>query len=196
MDLNQIRNILVNFTQNEWTPVQLESELHNAQLKFMDLSIKQERDLFQFKVKKGEGSPPLYVTDGIATIPTDFYYFLSMNVPNLGTYSPVRKCDDELFNYLRNSSIEYPTEEYPICRFIETEIQFLPTSVLYVNFTYYSNPPSPVYGYTLLNGYLEYDSTASVQLDWDETDQAKIIQIVLQDLGVVGTLEQIKTGKK
>jgi hypothetical protein len=196
MDLNQIRNILVNFVQKEWTSVQLESGLHNAQMKFMELAIKQERDLYQFKVKMGEGSPPLYVTSGFADIPSDFYYFLSMNVPSGGTYPRVRKCNDELFEYLRESTVENPTGDYPICRFVGTQIQFLPSTLLYVNFVYYKNPPSPVFGYTLTNGYLEYDEATSTQLDWAETDQMMIIQLVLQDLGVQATLEQIKTAKK
>ncbi len=196
MELDQIRDILVNFIQLDWSPVRLEAELHNGQLKYLDVCIKEERDLFQFKVKKGEGSPPLYVTNGFATTPSDFYYFLSMNAPKGGEYPRVRKCNDELFEYLRRSKIEYPTEDYPICRFVGTEIQFLPITVLYVNFVYYKNPPSPVFGYTTTDGYLEYDASTSVQLDWDETDQIKIIQLVLQDLGVMATLDQIKKAKK
>jgi len=196
MNLGQIQHIITNFIQREWTPKRLQAELNFAQLRYFDVSVRQGRDLYQFKVKKGEGTPPLYVVNGFAAIPSDYYHFLSMNVPSGGTYRRVRKCDDELFEYLRESPIEYPTEAYPICRFTESNIQFLPATTLYVNFTYYKIPPAPVYGFVVTNGFIEYNAATSVELDWDESDQVKIIQLVLQDLGVMVSVEQIEAQKK
>ena len=192
MDLNQIRNIITNFIQRDWVPEQLTSELNYAQLRYFPIAVKMEKDLHQFKVKKGEGTPPLYVTGGVATIPSDYQEFISMNVPSGGSNYRVRKCDSELFDYLRESPIEFPTSAYPICRFTGTQIQFLPADILYVNFVYYKKPPIPVYGYTTSHGFLEYNASTSTQLDWDEQDQIAIIQIMLQDLGVIATAEQIR----
>lgn len=196
MNLDEIRNILTNFVQRDWAGGQWTAELNHAQLKYLDFAIKSEKEMHQLKVKKGEGSPPLYVIDGYADIPTDYFFFLSMNAPSGSDYTPIRKCDDETFNYLRNSSVEYPDSQYPICRFLDTQIQFLPTSILYVNFVYYKVPPTPVYGYTLTDGYLKYDTSTSTELDWHEDDQIAIIQIMLQDLGFITTREQLEAQKK
>ena len=57
MNLGQIQHIITNFIQREWTPKRLQAELNFAQLRYFDVSVRQGRDLYQFKVKKGEGTP-------------------------------------------------------------------------------------------------------------------------------------------
>ena len=192
MNLGQIRNILTNFIERDWSPAQMEAELDFAQLRYFDIARKMDKDLYQFEVKLGEEEPPLYVTNGLATIPTDYHEFISMTAPLGGEFPPIRKCDSYLFDYLRQSPIEFPTADYPICRFFGTQIQFLPTTIIYVNFMYYKTPQTPVFGYTTTYGAIEYNSATSTELDWHEDDQIAIMQIVLQDLGVIVSTEQIK----
>ena len=56
-----------------------------------------------------------------------------------------------------------------------------------VDFTYIKFPTKPVFAYTITNGYVEYDSVNSVELEWDEVNQLDILYILLSDLGVVAT---------
>jgi len=192
MTLEQIRNIVVNFVQKDWTPEQFASELHYAQLRYFNIVLGMDKNCQQFVVKMGEGDPPLMVSGGWATLPSDFFRFISATIQTGSDYVRVRPCDVEQFDYLRQSPIEYPTSDYPILRIIDDRVQFLPADVLYVNFIYYRVPYAPVWGYTISGGVMVYDSTTSTELDWDEDDQIGIIQVLLQDLGVIVSQDQIR----
>ena len=192
MTLEQIRNIIVNFVQLDWSPSQFESALHYAQIKYLDAAIEAEKDLRQFVVKMGEGNVPLMVSGGQASLPDDYFRLLSATCQVGSEYYRIRPCDSFTFDYLRQSPIEYPTNEYPILRIIGDVVQFLPETLLYVNFIYYRVPTPPVWGYTMSEGVMQYDASSSTELDWDEDDQIGIIQVLLQDLGVIVSQEQIR----
>jgi len=192
MNLDRIRDIIVNFVQRDWESEQFTSELHFAQMKYFDIMLSAGKDLQQFIVKMGEGNPPMMVSSGWANLPTDYFRFISATVQTGSNYVRVRPCDVEQFDYLRQSPIEYPTSDYPILRIIDDRVQFLPADVLYVNFIYYRVPTAPVWGDTISGGVSVYDAATSTELDWDEDDQIGIIQILLQDLGVIVSQDQIR----
>jgi hypothetical protein len=156
------------------------------------VAIEAEKDLHQFIVKMGEGSMPLIVSNGQVSLPDDYFRLLSATAQVGSEYYRIRPCDSFTFDYLRQSPIEYPTTEYPILRIIGDVVQFLPITVLYVNFIYYRVPTAPVWGYTVSEGVMQYDATSSTELEWDEDDQVGIIQVLLQDLGVIVSQEQIR----
>jgi len=196
MKLDKIRDILINFIQKDWKKAEFETGLHFAQMKYFMSALDKGDDLYQFKVMKGETSPPLYVVNGRADIPADFFRSVdkesSMTVPIGGKKYPVRGCNDGMWDYLVNSPIEFPTIEYPICNFQETFVRFEPKTIQYVNWTYYASPAEPVFGVKYNRGFTEYDPTTSTELNWSEDQIVYIIQIMLQDLGVMATVEQIK----
>jgi hypothetical protein len=196
MELNKIRDILINFTQRDWKKEEFENGLHFAQMKYFLIAFNRGDDLYRLKVSKGGTEPPLYVTGGEATIPSDFFKNTdpesSMNVPVGGKKYPVRICNDGLFDYLVNSPVEYPTIEYPICVFRGTKVHFNPTTIQFVNWTYYTSPVAPVFGVDYSRGFTEYVSATSTQLNWNDDDIIFIIQIFLQDLGIIKTPEEIK----
>jgi hypothetical protein len=196
MELNKIRDILINFTQRDLKKEEFESGLHFSQMKYFMSKFNRGDDLYRFKVRKGDTNPPLYVTNGIADIPSDFFHNTdpesSMAIPIDGGKNPVRICSDAMFDYLVNSPIEFPTHKFPICVFRDDKIYFEPKSVQYVNWTYYTSPIIPVFGVDYSRGFTEYVSATSTQLNWLDDDIIFIIQIYLQDLGIIKTPEEIK----
>jgi hypothetical protein len=42
-----------------------------------------------------------------------------------------------------------------------------------------------VYAYTIIDGFIEYNPTNSIELEWDELNQIDILYILLSDLGIV-----------
>lgn len=151
-------------------------------------------DLIPFTFHMGRaGTPPLYVSsNGEATTPTDMYYPATMtyNLIKPGGGVEPRMVDivnDKEWQDLTTSYICNPTKRFPIANFKKDYIRFDPKNLQMVDFTYIKFPTKPVFAYTITNGYVEYDSVNSVELEWDEVNQLDILYILLSDLGVVAT---------
>jgi hypothetical protein len=196
MELNKIRDILIFFAEKDLKKEEFETGLHFAQMKYFMAAFNRGDDLYKFKVRKGDTTPPLYVSNGVADIPSDFFHNTdpesSMAAPIGDKKYPVRVCNDAMFDYLVNSPIEYPTIEYPICVFRDATINVAPKTIQYINWTYYTSPVAPVFGVKYDRGFTEYVSSTSTQLNWLDDDIIFIIQIFLQDMGIIKSPEEIK----
>lgn len=134
--------------------------------------------LRRFKSTKTGGQ--LSFTDSKINIPTDYAHSGFLYYKKNGTdVKPVYIVDDDKFMMRQNSFIEEPTSDYPIARFVDGYIQYLPTTLDTNNFTfsYLRYPISPVYDYYIdANGVVQYLAEGEGH-DWEdgETDSSGVI---------------------
>jgi len=127
-------------------------------------------------------------TDGIMLLPENYVHKTSI------TYEKViNKCcgkppeihrknidviDDDKYNERCDNSIKFPSLDFPIANFLSDSIRFMPKNIGQVEFSYLRYPNRPLWAYTSSTGVEIYDSTNSVDFDWNEilfTDIAKLI---------------------
>lgn len=145
--------------------------------------------------KKDES--PLMVTGGYANIPADYYYPLSMfykfvTALNMVKTRTIEICTDKKWAEVLSSAVVFPTVNRPYCNFKDTYIQFQPDVIRQVHFSYIRKPKTTVYAIKESPVGYEYDPDNSVELEWNDTNQIDIINILLGDLGVVARRMDIK----
>jgi len=89
-----------------------------------------------------------------------------------------------------NNNLVPPTVDYPMCAFYATYVQFYPITITNVKFAYLKKPVQPVYATTISNGREVYDDAASVDVEWNEVDLAKVTTRAMSVLGI--NLEDLK----
>ena len=138
----------------------------------------------------------LYVTNGLATLPSDYFGKESATVFYGGEEKSVEFLEDQEFDDRKRNYIEIPTPKFPIGNIQSNFIRFMPKSLQYVNFTYIKSPGTVHFGYTTARNFIEYDPTTSIELPWDDEQITNIIVMVLQDLGLQVTPQQVKNAKQ
>ena len=207
MNHNDVRYILAKFTDKFDAPEEYDSRLTFAHQKNFAIqweriqsTPEEQRDfsaLRLLKVIMGDGmTPPLYVTNGLATLPSDYFGKESATVFYGGEEKSVEFLEDQEFDDRKRNYIEIPTPEFPIGNIQSNFIRFMPKSLQYVNFTYIKSPGTVHFGYTNQRRFIEYDPTTSIELPWDDEQIINIIVMVLQDLGLQVTPQQVKAAKQ
>lgn len=168
--------------------------------------------LRRFKVTKTGAQ--LSFTGNTIDIPSDYVHSGFLYYKKDGTdIKPIYIVDDDKFMMMQSSLIEIPTSDYPIARFTNGYIEYLPTTLDQNNFTfsYLEYPTSPFYDYyldtngvlhylgdgdthTFINGETKSDGTEISQsvsytsqteeLDFEEEDKLKIAYRILQAVGI------------
>jgi hypothetical protein len=100
------------------------------------------------------------------------------------TPKPVRFLSDEQFDWAVASYIRKPTKEYPIAKMIADGIQFAPSNLGTVSFTYYRYPVNPVWGYTTAGGFNTYNALTSTNIELPEICAEEVVFTTLQRLGI------------
>jgi len=77
-----------------------------------------------------------------------------------------------------------PDEWYPVCNLQSTFIRFSPILTGNVSIVYLRLPVKPVYAVKETDGYYEYDSVNSTELEWGDLQIIDILTILLGDLGL------------
>lgn len=127
-------------------------------------------------------------SDGFMQLPDDYVHVTNIEylkiVNNPNCTSPtikekqVQRLDDDKFTRRKGATIKAPTKDFPICNFRKDSIEFRPKDLGKVQFSYLRVPNKPVWAYTVTNGVEVYDSTNSVDFEWNEilfTDVAKLV---------------------
>lgn len=145
--------------------------------------------LSPFKVQMGKtGSVPMRVdSNGFADSPTNMYYPGTMQYNSSAGIENIRRIDivsDQEWVDRHEDALQVPTWRNPIANIQNGYIRFSPITDKFVEFVYLKYPADPVYAYTQNEGYVEYDSINSTELEWDEVNQIDIIYIILFDLGI------------
>ena len=156
-----------------------------------EITKKITEDIRPFKVFMGKGSgataSPLSVDDGMAEIPDDYYYHLSMQYRWIKNGVMVKRHIDEVddleWSNRQADPLTKGTKKHPICNYQSDHIRFQPSDIGFVDFTYLRLPVDPVYAVKWDNGYAEYDPANSTQLEWDEVNQLDILHKVIADMG-------------
>lgn len=153
-----------------------------------------EREKLLVKVKSGEViyAPPILANFVVsnhqmnflgnsASLPNDYIDVISLNkTPASGK---INKVDlDELPDYMK-STIDAPTLSNPI--YVELPDSFVTYPTLSVAYlTYYQQPATVVWAYTLVNGRPVYDSVNSVDFSWDGTEIYRLVSRILTYMGL------------
>ena len=178
---------------------EFESLLNHAQKRWFEENHEDEDAIYPFIKHMGRhnNTVPLKVSSlGLATLPEDFAKHRDFTVMFQGHEEQVERVESWEFSHRLHHSIETPTAEYPIGCYFGTQIKFEPKNIQFVNFTYISKPPDVVYATKEQNGMKVYDPDNSVELLWDEQNQIEVVRLLLEQLGVIVSSEQIKQKKE
>jgi hypothetical protein len=132
-------------------------------------------------------------TYGVANVPTDYVAFSSCYFPQ--QYK--KNCDDTPTEKPRtieflpdavwadrlSSPVKKPTEKYPVAKWFGNKIQFAPSTLGYVHFTYLREPVEPFLAVTEddNNDYV-YDAANSVQIEFPKICLPDIANMVLNTM--------------
>jgi hypothetical protein len=200
--INDVRYTIARFTDKLDAPEEFDVRVNFAHRKnfAMQWDAKNFDALRLFKKASGWDTPPLYVTagakEGYADLPADYFAKDSATVFYGQDERDIEFLDSGEFDNRKRNYIEIPTPEYPIACEQGIRLRVLPKNIQYINLSYFSKPELVHFGYTTSRGFVEYDPATSVELPWDDEQIINIIMMVLQDLGLEVTPEQVKKAKK
>lgn len=195
MTLQTIGYIIGEFVPKDKFPEEFDTLLHEAQMTYFHQNMDNDGIVFPFIKHMGADTStmPLVVNSiGIASLPVDFAAIRSMTVMHGGVQRLVEVVEAHEWRYRQHAVIETPDREHPIATFQGKLIRFAPKNIQAVNFTYLSIPPQPVYATTINTNRFEYDAANSVELLWLDQDQIEITRMVIANLGVAVTADQIR----
>jgi hypothetical protein len=131
---------------------------------------------------------PLFIHNGVADLPTDYYYpssFLVIIDHEVGSVRKrVRFVTDQRWDEMHGNYVDIPNDEYPIGRIVGKKIEISPSYIKRGLFTYLRLPRPTKYAVKQNANVGVYDHDNSEQLEWDEINQIDIMHILLSDLGL------------
>lgn len=140
--------------------------------------------------------PPLMIdSNGYAPIPADYKHYSALRykqtINKPGCAVQIKDRDvyvltDQEFDGYANSSLKKGSYKYPVCNFQKGFIRFEPKDLHYVDFVYLKYPITPVYKYSinLVTQQVIYDSVNSVQTEFRDEENYKLIGSLLSAVGV------------
>lgn len=195
MTLETIGYIIGEFVPKDKFTEEFDTLLHHAQMDYFHQNMDNDEVVFPFIKHLGadNGTMPLAVnTIGIASLPLDFAAIRAMTVVYGSEQRLVEVVEAHEWRYRQHAAIESPDRSHPIATFQGKLIRFAPKNIQAVNFTYLSVPPPPVYATTTNVNRIVYDAANSTELLWLDQDTIEIIRMVIANLGVSVTADQIK----
>lgn len=109
----------------------------------------------------------------------------------------VKTIDNNKLGARLSSSVVKPTLERPIAIFYDDYVQFYPIDTGAAFFEYLRQPATVVWGYTTgSNGLEQYDSTTSVNFEWDWMMTNEVIATICSYFGVAIREEQLIQGSQ
>lgn len=152
--------------------------------------------MHRFKKIMGDTNMPLQIdSDGHATIPTDYLHIASLGYkkfttnPDCITFTedmrPIEILTEGQWNHRLQSSVNPPSEKYPIIRFMSDYIEFRPKTLQLVDFVYLRKPVDPFLDYNIdANDDIQYLQATSTQLEWNEYECIQIAHMILAKVGI------------
>lgn len=158
----------------------------------------------QTRIFKKKGS--VTFSGGVATLPSDYFRYDALLID--GAYDGVDILFGAELGTVLNSSIDYPTEEFPYATFYQDKLEVYPSTLLTGTLYYYRTPATPVFdyyidaaaeiqylavgeSYTLQAGETYSDGTTSgtknsisVELEWDDDNKLDILYMIASDAGL------------
>lgn len=120
-----------------------------------------------------------------ASIPANYAYDISFTTAVNSIQTTITKVDYQKWNTCLNSTIDGPTNSYPVYKELAGLMTIAPGTLpnpLYLE--YYRYPNTPVWAYTVLNGQPIYNPTGSVDFEFEETELYRLTSRVLKYMGI------------
>ena len=155
---------------------------------FADITLKNTDDLKAFKVRL----PNRTVTDGVMSYPENYAHRDSVVYNYSKTINGVATSLPKLVEMLRESEFaaregnytKRPTIANPIGVMRSDGIHIRPLDIVGADLNYYRWPVTPIFGYTEGDGYITYNSAASVEIEWPVDEHYTFTKRVLSMIGV------------
>ena len=121
--------------------------------------------------------------NGILSLDSEWYYIVTFYATNSITSDLVG--NDE-WSDRRNNYITRPTTEHLAAKIIPQGLKILPLTIRNVTVEYYRIPVTPVFvtGVNTTTLEMTYNTTSSVELEWDDGNKLDILSLILQDFGL------------
>lgn len=130
-------------------------------------------------------SDPIPLTldvDGKTPYPTSFEYAASFTAGPKNRM--VKETDKGMLANKINDPLCGPSQDYGICVYYKTYIQFYPTNLTNVKVSYLKPPVKPKWAYTIVSNRPVYDDANSIDIEWSELNHNELIMRTLETLGV------------
>jgi hypothetical protein len=156
-----------------------------------------EREKMLLKVKSGEAlfAPPVLSTFVVneypmspsvmaPSLPNNYAYDIAFKTPVNGINKTIQKVDyGKLESYL-NSTIDQPTASNPIYVELSDSLVVYPTINYPTYLTYYRYPVTPIWNYTVVDGVPVYNSSGSVDFEFDQSEIVRITMRILNYMSI------------
>lgn len=132
-------------------------------------------------------------SEGVLAYPSDYMHTTSIRAKQFYTDSygatksrevNVDQLTDDELGFRLSSDLLPPTEAYPISCQYDTFIQFYPTTIASVIFTYIKKPTDPDWAYTLSSGRPVYNAGGSVQFTLPDNTLNRVAYKICSYLGI------------
>lgn len=128
----------------------------------------------------GKNAPAMAVdVNGWSAIPSDYLHVSTIKYNG----NIVEVLREDFLGDRLNNSIKYPSKTNPICVFQENYIEFYPTDLGFVEFSYLRLPQTPVWGYTIVNDQPIYSASTSIQSEFPQDCLVDIANLIIHYAG-------------
>lgn len=169
-------NEMLDLAQNNVIKDQVEEKGIEAYLSDADKSVKLIKD------------STIAIASGIFPYPNDYLYLDRLshvwNDGGTNRNAPIDILRSYEFDRRANSSLEGPTDEFPIGEYAEGGFKVIPYTISSVKISYLKRPEKPVWGFTVVNDVEVYDSNSSTDLVLHEGEKNKLVYELLTLSGV------------
>jgi hypothetical protein len=119
------------------------------------------------------------------SIPNDYAYDIAIKTPINGVNKTITKIDNTKLETCLNSTIDNPTNVYPIYVEYANNFKIYPYTIPGpVTMEYYRYPATPIWNYTVVNGVPTYNPIGSVDFEWDLSEIVRLTQRILSYMSI------------
>lgn len=156
---------------------------------YAEITLKNTDDLKIFKVVPLLNSP---CPGGLLPYPGDYahrdeiIYNETVTIDGVSTIMPrpIEILREFHASSRRGNFTKMPTRRHPIAVMRSNGIQIYPITITAVDFAYWRWPADPVFAYNQHEGYITYNSAASVEFEWPIDIHLDLVRMMLEYMGV------------
>lgn len=119
------------------------------------------------------------------SIPNDYAYDIAVKFTYGGSYKDVTKITYQKLQNCLQSTIDNPTNSYPVYTEYANNINIYPASVPQpLVMSYFRYPATPYWNYTMVNGVPTYNSSGSTDFEFDVSELLRLTTRILKYMGI------------
>lgn len=155
---------------------------------FADITLKNTDDMKVFKVRL----PNRTVANGVMLFPSgyahrdtlSYNYTKTINGVATSLPRPVEILREAEFSAREGNYTKRPTVSNPIGIIRSDGIHIRPITITACDFNYYRWPVTPIFAYTVGDGFITYDAVSSIPFEWPQDEWITLTMMVLKYIGV------------